>query len=140
MPEEYLEGLVGCFCPLDQDGECRDCRAEMVQGCKAAMSTFSRMLVYAQKQPTGENSGSEFLEEFRLHSKAFEIAAPCVACHQRYIDLVVSGFIPLLEGSPHLFAEAYVQSLIEICAQDDIKEMPLTKKAWNDLRNRKHWF
>lgn len=139
MPEEYLEGL-GCFCPLDQDGECRDCKAEMVQGCKAAMSTFSRMLAQAHKEIVGKKTAHEYLEDFENYKKAFDIAAPCSHCHRKYIDLLMSGFIPLLGDIPHLFAEAYAQSLIEVCQERGINGMPLTKKAWNDLRNQKHWF
>ena len=129
------EGL-SCFCTIDQDGDCVECKAEMVTDFKAALPEFTKLMDRLAKGD--DQSARRLLEEARIANK-HQICAPCEECNLRYVDLIMSGFIPLLAKGTPMIAEAFTQGIVETCKKAGVKAMPLTIRAWQELRCKKGW-
>lgn len=128
------EGL-SCFCTLDQDGECVSCKSEMVSDFKAALPEFTKLMEKISKE---DQSARHLIERAKIENK-HQICAPCEECNLRYIDLIMSGFIPLMGNGTPMIAEAFTQGIVETCTKAGVKAMPLTIRAWQELRCRKGW-
>lgn len=130
-----MEEGLSCFCALDLDGECKECKSEMVTAFKGALPSLRKLVADLAK---GGEDPRMIIERSRA-SNDFKIVAPCNECNLRYADLIMSGFIPLLGDGPPLLAESFTQGILEVCEKHGVKAMPLTIKAWRDLRGAKGW-
>lgn len=131
---EYLS----CFCAIDQDGHCKDCKDELIEGCKRAFVVFKAMVDELERMaPKATGSDRDIVDKYRV---SLEVEAPCDECHWKYADLALSSFIPMLKDNSYEFAEMYIGNLKTVCATKGLAIMPLVDKAWADLRARKQWF
>lgn len=124
-----------CACTLTQDGECEACRTM----ASSAGSRFKDLVNEMMGQL--EALEKEFMgkiEALKASGNSFSTVGSCSHCVEKYADFAMSQMIRGLgfDGTERstAFGVALVKSIQNNCAKRGIRHLPLTEKAWADIK------
>jgi len=85
-----------------------------------------------------EKEFMEKVEGLKASGNSFSAVGSCARCVEKYIDFAMSKMIVGLDfngGERSMaFGVALVKSIQKTCAARGIKHLPLTEKAWADIK------
>ena len=124
-----------CNCILTQDGECDACKAM----ASSASVRFKGLLREMMSQLEAlEKEFMAKIEALKASGNYFSPVGQCDRCVEKYIDFAMSKMIAGLDFSGGersiAFGVSLVKSIQNTCAQRGIKHLPLTEKAWAEIK------
>lgn len=124
-----------CTCSLTQDGECEACKAT----ASSAGVRFRELVREMMSQLTAlEKEFMAKIEALKASGNYFSPVGQCDRCVEKYIDFALAKMITGLDfdGGERstAFGVSLVQSFQKACAERGIKHLPLTEKAWADIK------
>jgi len=128
--------MKNCTCDITPDGECETCRATAStagQRFKEFLIDMMRQLNVLEKEFMGK------IESLKASGDSFEAVGSCGRCVDKYIDLAASKMVDALADGENgdgggQFGIALIKSIQATCAKRGIKHLPLTERAWANIR------
>lgn len=124
-----------CACSLTQDGECETCKAMASSAGVRFKAVFNEMMSQLE---TLEKEFMEKIEALKVSGNSFAAVGQCNRCVEKYIDFAMSKMILGLDfdGGERrtAFGVSLVKSIQSTCAKRGINHLPLTEKAWADIK------